>query len=264
MEKRNLGRSGIEVGRIGISSSYGADIRVFDEALDRGCNYFNWGTFIKGRSAQFRKFMNQISADKKRDQVVLGLLSYSHSALLGDFFLNSALKQLRTDYIDCLILGYYPKRPPERVLNWALKLKEEGVIRAIGLTTHKRSIVAELCNDPLFDFFHFRYNAVHRGAEKDIFPYLGSEPPGMISFTATSWGQLLQQKKMKSGVMPPSAGDCYRFVLSRDEVDVCMMGVRDIDMLRQNMEVIERGQMSSAELESMRSIGDHLYGKPRT
>ena len=66
------------------------------------------------------------------------------------------MKQLGTDYVDCLILGYYPKRPPERVLNWAVKLKEKGVIRAIGITTHNRRVVAELGNDQLFDFFPVR------------------------------------------------------------------------------------------------------------
>lgn len=264
IERRILGDTGIEVGRIGISSSFGAGQAVYDEAFERGCNYFTWGTFIRGRSSEFKTFMRRITAAGKRDQVVLGLLSYSHSALLGEKFLTSALRRLGTEYIDGLILGYYSKRPPQRIIDWALDLKERGLVRAIGLTTHNRDIVASLASEGVIDYFHVRYNAVHRGAEEDIFPLLDKPAPGLVSFTATSWGQLLKQKKMPAGVSALSAGDCYRFVLARDEIDICMMGVRDQAMFRDNMAVLEKGPMSGEEIASISSIGDHLYGKPRS
>jgi predicted aldo/keto reductase-like oxidoreductase len=57
----------------------------------------------------------------------------------------------------------------------------------------------------------------------------------------------------------PSAGDCYRFVLARDEIDVCMMGVRDLPMFEDNMKVLEKGPMTTEELDRMRAIGDHIY-----
>lgn len=259
IEKRKLGSTGIEVARIGISSSFGAHADVFRAALDRGCNYFNWGTFIKGRSSAFKDFIRQLSREGKRQEVVIGLLSYSHSALLGDRFLKSALTQLGTDYVDGLILGYYPKRPPQRVLDWAAKVKQSGLVRAIGLTTHNRDVVVPLSKEGIIDYFHIRYNAVHRGAEQDIFPHLQSKRPGLVSFTATSWGQLIKQKKMPPNTPLPSAGDCYRFVLARDEIDVCMMGVRDLTMFEDNMKVLEKGPMTPEELDRMRAIGDHIY-----
>ena len=258
-ERRRLGSSGIEVARIGISSSFGAEAEVYGAALERGCNYFTWGTFIKGRSGPFRTFVKQMVADGRRDQLVIGLLSYSHSALFGDRFLKSALSQMGTDYIDGLILGYYSKRPPQRVLDWAIQAKEQGLVRAISMTTHNRAVVVPLIEEGLIDYFHIRYNAVHRGAEQDIFPYLGPDRPGIVSFTATSWSQLLKQKKMPSGTAAPSAGDCYRFVLARDEVDVCMMGVKNLQMLEENFAEIEKGEMTPEELQRMQAIGAHLY-----
>ncbi len=260
IEKRRLGATGIEVARIGISSSFGAKADVFRAALDRGCNYYNWGTFIKGRNSAFRDSVRQLSREGRRQELVIGLLSYSHLASLGDRFLKSALKQLDTDYLDGLILGYYPKRPPQRVLDWAATVKQDGLVRAIGLTTHNRAVVVPLLEEGVIDYFHIRYNAVHRGAEQDIFPYLGEDPPGIVSFTATSWGQLLKPKKMPPATPAPSAGDCYRFVLTQDEIDVCMMGVKDLQMFNDNMKVIEKGPMSAEELERMRIIGDHIYG----
>ncbi len=259
MDKRALGTTGIEVARIGISSSFGAGADVFYAAAERGCNYFTWGTFIKGRSDAFRAFVRDMCRQGRRTELVIGLLSYSHSALLGDRFLNSALSQLGTDYLDGLILGYYPKRPPQRVLDWALQAREKGVVRAIGMTTHNRKAVAGLMEEGLIDYFHIRYNAVHRGAEEDIFPNLKTPGPGIVTFTATSWRQLLNRKKMPADTPVPSAGDCYRFVLSRAEVDVCMMGVKNLQMFEANMAELDKGPMSAEELAWMRSIGDHLY-----
>jgi predicted aldo/keto reductase-like oxidoreductase len=263
IEKRMLGETGMAVSRIGISSSFGADTAVYEEASERGCNYFTWGTFLRGRSSSFRSFMRQTIRAGNREKIVLGLLSYSHTGFLGDRFLHSALRQLGTEYVDCLILGYFPKRPPERVIDWALSVKERGLARAIGMTTHNRKLVAPLAAEGIIDFFHFRYNSVHRGAEQDIFPHLNEPRPGLVSFTATDWGNLLKQKKMPPDTVVPSAGDCYRFVLERDEVDVCMMGVRDQSMLRENLSALEKGGMTPEELVRMQTIGDHLYGKPR-
>ena len=48
-EKATLGRTGLRVGRLGISSSFDAPAMAFEEAFERGCNYYTWGTFIKGR-----------------------------------------------------------------------------------------------------------------------------------------------------------------------------------------------------------------------
>ena len=253
MEQRLLGQTGIAVGRVGISSSYGADCAVFEAALERGCNYYNWGTFIRGRSREFRKFMQVLSENGKRDKVVL-----------GNRAVHSALRQLHTDYLDTLILGYFPKRPPQRLIDWAQDLKHKGIVRAIGMTTHNRKVVAPLAKEGVIDYFHIRYNAVHRGAEQDIFPLLPQEKsPGIVTFTATCWGKLLDGTKLPAGFQAPSAGDCYRFVLAHPMVDACMMGVRNLSMLEENLRAIEKGPLCAEELEIMRRIGDHLYGKPR-
>jgi hypothetical protein len=39
-----LGRTGIEVGRLGLASSYGAPSTAVEQAFDHGVNYFYWGS----------------------------------------------------------------------------------------------------------------------------------------------------------------------------------------------------------------------------
>jgi aryl-alcohol dehydrogenase-like predicted oxidoreductase len=258
-----LGRTGLNVGRLGISSSYGAPAEAFEEAFERGCNYFVMGSFMKGRSREMIKAIQNITASGQRDKLVVCMMEYTHSYLIGKPHFYKGLKKLGLDYVDALMLGYYPRKPGQQVMNLALALKEKGLVRHLALSGHNRKLFPKLLESPI-DIFQVRYNAANAGAEKDVFPFCGGENrPGMVSFTATRWGQLLKEKKMPPGEKPLSAKDCYRFVLSNPSVDVCMTGARNMEMMRENLETLESGPLSPEEMERIRHIGDHVYGKPR-
>jgi predicted aldo/keto reductase-like oxidoreductase len=255
-----LGRTGLKVGRLGISSSYGAPAAAFEEAFERGCNYFTWGTFIRGRSSEMKTAIRNISGGGHREELVLAMVSYAHSAFLTEYFLEKGLKAAGLDYADVLLLGYFPKRPPQRVIDGALRLKANGRVRFIGLSSHNRKVFPLLDDEGLFDVYHIRYNAVHRGAETETFPFLaGDNRPGVISFTATSWRRLINARKMPPGTRPLTAADCYRFVLSNPAVDVCMTGARSREQMRANLKVLETGPLSEEKLEAMRKIGDYIH-----
>jgi aryl-alcohol dehydrogenase-like predicted oxidoreductase len=256
-----LGATGISVGRLGVASSYRAPAAAYLEAFERGCSYFTWGSFIRGRWTGFEEAARSLFRDGHRSRVALGILSYAHSALLTEHFLRRGLKKLGTDYADVLLLGYFPKRPPQRVLDGAFRLKEMGVVRAVGITTHRRSLVPELHREGILDLFHVRYNAAHRGAETDLFPHvIGTSRPGIVAFTATSWGRLLSGRRMPPGEDPPTAADCYRFALSHPAVDVCLTGPRTLEEMRGNLRALKQGPMTEDELARMRRIGDFVRG----
>ena len=42
-KERALGGTGLKVGPLGMAASYGAPAEAFEEAFDRGCNYFYLG-----------------------------------------------------------------------------------------------------------------------------------------------------------------------------------------------------------------------------
>ena len=259
-----LGRTGLSTGRLGISSSYGAPAAAYEEAFERGCNYFVMGSFMKGRSKEMIKAIHHISRKGARDKLVVCLMEYTHSRLLGKGHFFKGLRQLGIDYADVLMLGYYPKKPRNQVMDLGLHLKDIGVVKHLALSGHNRKLFPKLMESPI-DIFQVRYNAANSGAERDVFPHVGGENrPGIISFTATRWGQLLKESKMPPGEKPLSALDCYRFVLSNPAVDVCMTGARTLEMMRENLETLDSGPLSGEEMERIRRIGDHLYGKPRT
>jgi aryl-alcohol dehydrogenase-like predicted oxidoreductase len=256
--QRVLGRTGLKVGRLGVGSSYGAPAEAFEEAFERGCNYFYWGSMRRTGMSQAIK---NICRKGKRDQLIVVIQSYSRSAFLLEAFYRRALKLLALDHADILLLGWYKKKPPQRILKKVKTMKKSGMFRFLALSSHNRRLFPKLAKEDIFDIFHVRYSAAHRGAESQTFPYLeGKNRPGIVSYTATRWGQLLQKKNMPPGETAPAASDCYRFVLSHPAVDVCMTGPKNLQQMRQALKILDLGPLGDVELKRMRKIGDHIRG----
>jgi aryl-alcohol dehydrogenase-like predicted oxidoreductase len=252
-----LGQTGIRVGRLGVAASFGAPAEAFEEAFDHGCNYFYWGS---RRRSGMRQAIKNLCSEGKRDDLAILIQSYSRSAFLMEVFLEKALRTLAIEYADVLLLGWHNKQPSQRIVDKALTLKEKGLCRFLAISGHNRALFPVLAEQNLFDIFHIRYNAAHRGAEREIFDKLQDRPaPAIVSYTATRWGQLLNAKKVPAGEKPLSAGDCYRFVLSNPSVNVCMCGPKDTPQMREALKSLELGPLNEDELDRVRMIGDYVH-----
>lgn len=258
---RQLGSTGLTVGRLGVACSYGAPTEAFEEAFDQGVNYFYWGS---QRKSAMGRAIRHIITQGKRDQLVIVIQSYSRSARLMEAFFHQALKKLGIDTADVLLLGWHNRRPAQRLLDRALQMQARGMFRFLALSGHNRDLFPELSGEGIYDIFHVRYNAVHRGAEKEIFPKLSvHERPGMVTYTATRWGDLLKSKRMPPDTAPLSGADCYRFVLTQPDVDVCMTGPASRAQMREALKALTQGPLSAEELQRIHTIGDHIHTRHR-
>jgi aryl-alcohol dehydrogenase-like predicted oxidoreductase len=105
-----------------------------------------------------------------------------------------------------------------------------------------------------------RYNAAHRGAEEDIFPFLEQHNPGVISYTATRWRYLIRKPKgWSKDDRIPTPGMCYRFVLSNPNVDVCLTSPANLKQLQENILSLRLGPLSEEDMEFMRKFGDVVH-----
>jgi len=252
-----LGRTGLAVGRLGISASYGVPTAAVERGFEAGMNYLFWASIRTGKFASALRNLR-----RKRDNMVLVVESYSRMASLVGWSVERALRTIGYDRADVLLLGLWNKPVPARIRDAALRLKERGLVRFLGLSTHRRPFVAELASDVDFEAFHFRYNAVHTGAERDLFPRLPlMNRPGLVNFTATSWRQLLGHRRIPKNERVPTAGDCYRFALARPEIDVCLTGPSKAEHVEEAIAALQLGPMSEQELAWMRRVGAAIYGK---
>jgi aryl-alcohol dehydrogenase-like predicted oxidoreductase len=246
-EPRVLGRTGLRVGPLGVAASYGVPAAAVERAFERGVNYLYWGSLRRDAFAQAIRNLSP-----RRERMVVVLQSYSRVGRLVGWSIERALRTLRLDYADLLLVGFWNKPVSNAIVDACSAVRARGLVRYLGVSSHNRKLVPEMAAQ--FDVVHFRYNAAHPGAEKEIFPRLPRDNrAGMVSFTATSWGQLL--KPPPSGDRTPSASDCYRFVLSRPEVDVCLTGPSDAAQMDEALKTLDRGPMDEEELSWMRRAG---------
>jgi aryl-alcohol dehydrogenase-like predicted oxidoreductase len=140
---------------------------------------------------------------------------------------------------------------PARILDAARGLRARGLVRHLAVSSHDRAQVARMAAASDFDIVHFRYNAAHRGAERDIFPLLAhAARPGTVAYTATNWGRLIDAQH--------PAADCYRFVLTRPEIDVCLCGPADAAQMDEALRALRLGAMSADEIAQFRRMGGSL------
>lgn len=255
-----LGRTGLQACRLGVSGGYRAPAKAFEIAFERGVNYFYHGSL---RAKGMNDAIKSIVAKGKRDELVVVAQNYWR-AFEWPFrrSFDAFLRKTGLDHVDVLLLGWHNHAPAQKFLDICRELKAKGLIKFLALSGHNRPAFPVLARSGLYDIFHIRYNAVHRGAETEIFPHLPAESrPGIVIYTATSWGQLLSKSKIPAGEKLPRASDCYRFVMSNPNVDVCITGPGNIEQMEEALRTFERGPMSEDELAWMRRVGSHIHGK---
>jgi aryl-alcohol dehydrogenase-like predicted oxidoreductase len=242
-EPRTLGRTGLRVGPLGVGASYGVPAAAVERAFDQGVNYLYWGSARRGGFAQALR-----NLASRRDRFVLVMQSFSRVASLIEGSLQRGLRRIGYDHADVLLLGLWNRPPPERILDAARRLRQRGLVRYLGISSHDRPLAPKLAAAGDFDVLHFRYNAAHPGAESEIFPHLPTgHRPGAVAFTATNWGRLIRSGR--------SAADCYRFVLTRPEVDVCLSGPANAAEMEEALRALKLGPMNDTELAWMRGAG---------
>jgi aryl-alcohol dehydrogenase-like predicted oxidoreductase len=253
-----LAKLGTPTCRLGLSASYRPGRETVVRALDEGLNYY----FFFGIDMHMTKVLPD-AIRGRREQFVLATGAYNYIFTHQNLrrALESRLRQMKTDYIDIFhFLGVTRRRHfTAKVRDELQAVRESGLVRGVSMSTHDRPFAAQLLRDGTLDACMVRYNAAHRGAETEVFPNLPASNPVVIGFTATSWTKLLRRPRgypAKSRI--PTAGMCYRFVLSNPAVNVCLMAPGNLREFTANLAEIRQGALSDEDSAFMRLFGDQV------
>jgi aryl-alcohol dehydrogenase-like predicted oxidoreductase len=255
---------------MGVAGSYGIDSTDIRWAAEHGVNYWVWGRGFGRVADGIREVIRH-----DREHHVVGMLGWGFFGWQVRRSVESALRNLGTDYLDVFKLGWLGRTSiySRGIIDTLLQLKREKKILSIGTSIHDRKRAGRLALDSEIDLFMIRYNAKHPGAEQDIFPHLSKRNPAVVSYTALAWGQLI--KPLKGVDMPswPGRGSfdgpplspalCYRFVLSNPHVHVVLTGPQNREQLRKNLEAIEQGPLKPVEMDWIRQYGRWVKSKRR-
>jgi len=261
-ERAPFGRTGLMLSRIGLASGYGVPAAAIEKAFhEYGINYLyispllNLGNMVKA----IRNL-----APSHRDELCIVLARPIFKGFRLERYVERWLKKLELEWTDLL---FQDVRKPlgQELTDRVQRLEESGKVRFLGISSHKRPFLGKIASGEVrspVDFFHLRYNAVHTGAEQDVFPHLPQEDRrGIVIFTATCWRKLLRPRLMPAGERPLTATDCYRFVLSHPDVNICVTAPSSAEQMEDNLEALDAGPLDEKEMTRVRRIGRHIYGR---
>lgn len=260
---------GRPVCRLGLAS-YGATSLTVDDlwsAVDRGVNFLNWQGLAEGPVAEcaYTAFVAELGPERPR--VVVCAQFGARNSKEAAIELRSALAALGTSYIDVLTL-YYVERleeweqisSPGGVLTYLRDAQRDGVVRRIGITSHQRSLAAQIAATALLDLLMIRYNAAHRGAEHDVFPTTQRFGLPVIAYTALRWGALLRSTPDDPpGFSPPRPPDWYRFALQHPAVSVTLAAPQTRAELDEDLQVLDAtGPLEQSEYATLTAHGERV------
>ncbi|MYD42951.1 MAG: hypothetical protein F4W90_03555 [Gammaproteobacteria bacterium] len=263
LEKRQLGSTGLTTSRLGIGSTFNAPASAIEAAVEWGVNYLYWGTV---RQPAFAEAMRNVEK-KNRDELIFTIQSYSRDASTVTDEVEEALKSCGVERFDFLLLGSRDEKPGNEFIEVFERLKSRDIVRYLSISSHNRPFLPQLLDEYAngespYELLMFRYNAVHRGAERDIFPHVTERPtPCMATYTSTRWGHLLDPEKMPPGEQPVNARDCYRYSLSPQAIDMVICGPGSAAQMQEAISALEAGPLEEDERERIERIGKHLYSQ---
>jgi myo-inositol catabolism protein IolS len=195
---------------------------------------------------------------------------------------EESLRRLQTDYIDLFYIHFPDKDTPKDEAVGALKqLKDEGKIRAIGVSNFSLDQLKDANKDGYVEVFQGAYNLLDRKAEKELFPYTTEHNISFVPFYPIASGLLtgkyhkgsqISEKNRKrpqfqKGVFEKNlekieqlrniANDrgveiahiVLAWYLTRDAIDVVIPGAKSVDQVLNNLKTIDVGLKKDEILE---------------
>lgn len=132
-----------------------------------------------------------VIATKGAHKFVDGKVEFDNSPAFLREAVEGSLKRLQTDYIDLFYIHYPDHDTPKDEAVGALKeLKDQGKIRAIGVSNFSLEQVKEANKDGYVDVIQGEYNLLQRSAEKDFLPFAAEHQISFVPYFPLASGLL--------------------------------------------------------------------------
>jgi len=312
MHQVKLGKTGLEVGVAGLGSGGSSrlgqgynlpkndSIRVVKAALDMGVTFFDTAAIYKTEEivGEGLKGQRQNVVISTKSQVIKpGTSSLGDDMALASQIrsdLEASLKKLQTDYVDVFHLhGVMPNQYnycAEHLLPEALKMRDEGKLRFIGITERfvtdtKHEMLMQALADDLWDVVMVGHNLINPSARKSVFSL--TQKRGVATLIMFAVRSALSKEDVFKALLLDLADQglidlefansanplgfltdngaarsimdaAYRFCRHEPGADVILTGTGSTDHLRQNIDSIIDGPLPAQTLAKLETLFGHI------
>jgi predicted aldo/keto reductase-like oxidoreductase len=236
-------------------------------AIDRGVNFLNWPGEADEPGGDDALSRAIATLGARRESLVICVQFGARTERDAAGELRSVLATLKTDYVDVLTF-YYVERAdewqdligPGGAFAYCDAARRDGVIRRLGVTSHQRPLAAEIARSRQVDTLMIRYNAAHRGAEREIFPITAAVGMPVIGYTALRWGALLKATPDDPPrFRVPAAPLWYRFALQSASLSVVLAAPATRAELDEDLQVLDAdGPLEPQEFARLAQHGERV------
>ena len=283
MEYREIGRTGLRASVVGLGAEHLDNkppetvAETIDAAFDHGMNIMD--VFMPG--AAVRGHIGRALAGRRERMIIQGHIGstdvseqYDRSRDLAvcQRFFEDLLRLLQTDYIDLGMLFFLDDNESidavlnNGILDYARRLKERGVIRAIGASVHNPAAAKRLVEEGLVEMLMFSINPAfdcmpgagdiagmlgqasaawvsHACPERAaLYRLCGERGVGITAMKSLAAGKLLSAEQTPFAV-PLTPTQCIHYALTRPAVASALVGCQS----RAQVEAAARYALASAD-----------------
>ncbi|HWR30727.1 MAG TPA: aldo/keto reductase [Negativicutes bacterium] len=234
MEKRRLGRTGMEVNCIGFGAlpmqrcTMAEAGEVLHAALDQGINFIDTA---RAYTDSEEKIGRHISSRRSEYYLASKSLKRTKEGMAQD--IDTSLKLMKTEYIDLYQIHNVKKREeyeqamgPSGALEALKEAQQAGKIRFIGITGHDYDMLVEGIKTNEFSTVQAPFNAVEPKPLERLFPLAKQMDIGRIVMKPLGGGQI--ENKVLA----------LRYILAQD-ITVAIPGMDHPDHVRENLSAAE-------------------------
>lgn len=164
-------------------------VRLVRRAFDEGIRFFDTARAYSDSEDKVGQALAEV-----RGQVTLATKTTATDAKAARRDLETSLSRLRTNYIDIIQLHNPEKVPDPADADSAyaalVAAREEGLVRFIGITNHRREVARQAVRSGLFDTLQFPLSHISSAEDRSLVDECRRHQVGFIAMKALCGGLL--------------------------------------------------------------------------
>lgn len=248
LKRKKLGNTDIEVSSLCFGSltmtPFQANLpvdeggRLIQYAYDKGINFIDTAEIYDNYS-----YIREALKGIKREDFVISTKCYAYTKAMAKDSLELALRELNTDYIDIFLLheqeSVHTVRGHYEAIEYFLKAKDMGKIRAIGISTHRvEGVYAVTQYDEL--------EVVHPIINKEGIGIQDGNVDDMLNIIKKAYNMgkgIYGMKPLGGGHLIGQVEEAFNFVKNKPFIHSFAIGMQSQEEIDCNINLMETGRI---------------------